>query len=91
MKRLFLLSLCAILLLTGCLPTPEVEVIPNKGELKTWQVEANPYVQEEQAEAAAPAAAPARRAWRNGKSCGTGRHRPPRAEPPAGACSLPCG
>ena len=28
MKRLFLLCLCAILLLTGCLPTPEVEVIP---------------------------------------------------------------
>ena len=59
MKRLFLLSLCAILLLTGCLPTPEVEVIPNKGEAKKWQVEAKPYVQEEQAEAAAPAEAPA--------------------------------
>ncbi|MBQ5523516.1 MAG: hypothetical protein IIT86_12060 [Oscillospiraceae bacterium] len=53
------MSLCAILLLTGCLPTPEVEVVPNKGELKTWQVEAKPYVQEEQAEAAAPAEAPA--------------------------------
>ena len=59
MKRLFLLSLCAILLLTGCLPTPEVEVVPNKGEQKAWQVEAKPYVQEEQAEAAAPAEAPA--------------------------------
>jgi len=59
MKRLFLLSLCAIFLLTGCLPTPEVEVVPNKGEQKAWQVEAKPYVQEEQAEAAAPAEAPA--------------------------------
>ena len=59
MKRLFLLSLCAILLLTGCLPTPEVEVVPNKGEQKAWQVEAMPYAPEEQAEEAAPAEAPA--------------------------------
>ena len=59
MKRLFLLSLCAILLLTGCLPTPEVEVVPNKGEQKAWQVEAKPYAPEEQAEEAAPAEAPA--------------------------------
>ena len=59
MKRLFLLSLCAIFLLTGCLPTPEVEVVPNKGEQKAWQVEAMPYAPEEQAEEAAPAEAPA--------------------------------
>ena len=59
MKRLFLLCLCAILLLTGCLPTPEVEVVPNKGEQKAWQVEAMPYAPEEQAEEAAPAEAPA--------------------------------
>ena len=59
MKRLFLLSLCAILLLTGCLPTPEVEIIPNKGEQKDWQVEAVPYVPEEQPEAETPDASPA--------------------------------
>ena len=58
MKRLFLLCLCAILLLTGCLPTPEVEVIPNKGEQKDWQVEAVPYVPEEQSEPAAAVEAP---------------------------------
>lgn len=58
MKRLFLLCLCAILLLTGCLPTPEVEVIPNKGEAKKWQVEAKPYVPEEQPEPAAAMEAP---------------------------------
>lgn len=58
MKRLFLLCLCAILLLTGCLPTPEVEVIPNKGEAKKWQVEAKPYVPEEQSEPAAAVEAP---------------------------------
>ncbi len=52
MKRLIILLLCA-LLLTGCLPTPEVEVIPNKGEAKKWQVEAKPYVPEEQPEPAA--------------------------------------
>ena len=52
MKRLFVLLLC-VLMLTGCLPTPEVEVIPNKGEQKEWQVEAKPYVPEEQPEPAA--------------------------------------
>ena len=55
MKRLFLLCLCAILMLTGCLPTPEVEIIPNKGDLKEWQVEAEPYVPEEQPATAVPA------------------------------------
>ena len=40
------LLLCALLLI-GCLPTPEVEVIPNKGEQKEWQVEAAPYVPKE--------------------------------------------
>ena len=59
MKRLFLLSLCAILLLTGCLPTPEVEVVPNKGEQKAWQVEAAPYVPEEAPETVVPDASPA--------------------------------
>ena len=49
MKRLFVLLLCA-LLLTGCLPTPEVEVIPNKGDQKDWQVEAVPYVPEDKTE-----------------------------------------
>lgn len=58
MKRLFLLCLCAILLLIGCQPTPEVEVIPNKGEAKKWQVEAKPYVPEEQSEPAAAVEAP---------------------------------
>ena len=57
MKRVFLLSLCAVLLLTGCLPTPEVEVIPNKGEQKQWQVEAKPYVPEAEPETTAPAEA----------------------------------
>ena len=55
MKRLFLLCLCAMVLLTGCLPTPEVEIIPNKGDLKEWQVEAEPYVPEEQPATAVPA------------------------------------
>ena len=50
MKRLFVLLLC-VLLLVGCQPTPEVEVIPNKGETKEWQVAAVPYDPEEQAEA----------------------------------------
>ena len=59
MKKSLVIIVALLLLLTACLPTPEVEVVPNKGELKTWQVEANPYVQEEQAEAAAPAEAPA--------------------------------
>ena len=59
MKRLFLLSLCAILLLIGCQPTPEVEVIPNKGEQKAWQVEVKPYVPENEVEATTPAEAPA--------------------------------
>ena len=58
MKRVFLLSLCAVLLLTGCLPTPEVEVIPNKGEQKQWQAEAKPYVPEAEPETTAPAEAP---------------------------------
>ena len=53
MKRILFLLLCA-LLLTGCLPTPEVEIIPNKGEQKEWQTEAIPYVPEEQPEASAP-------------------------------------
>ena len=53
MKRLIILLLCA-LLLTGCLPTPEVEIIPNKGEQKTWQVEAQPYVPEQPTETAMP-------------------------------------
>ena len=53
MKRLFVLSLCVLLLLTGCLPTPEVEIIPNKGDQKDWQAEAVPYVTEEQPETAA--------------------------------------
>ena len=47
MKRVVMLCLC-LLLLGGCLPTPEVEVIPNKGEQKDWQVEAKPYVPEEE-------------------------------------------
>lgn len=47
MKRLIVVLLCTMLL-AGCLPTPEVEVIPNKGEQKAWQVEAVPYVAEEQ-------------------------------------------
>ncbi len=55
MKRLFRLCLCAMVLLTGCLPTPEVEIIPNKGDLKEWQVEAEPYVPEEQPATAVPA------------------------------------
>ena len=54
MKRFFLMSLCALILLTGCLPTPEVEIIPNKGEQKTWQVEAQPYVPEQPTETAMP-------------------------------------
>ncbi|MBQ6146311.1 MAG: hypothetical protein IJI82_04700, partial [Clostridia bacterium] len=54
MKRLFLLCLCAILMLTGCLPTPEVEIIPNKGDQKDWQVEAEPYVSEVQPAATVP-------------------------------------
>ena len=45
-----MLCLC-LLLLGGCLPTPEVEVIPNKGEQKDWQVEAKPYVPEEETSA----------------------------------------
>ena len=57
MKRLFVLLLCA-LLLTGCLPTPEVEVIPNKGEQKEWQMEAKPYVPEEKAGDTAVVSAP---------------------------------
>lgn len=52
MKRLFTFFLCALLLLTGCLPTPEVEIVPNKGEAKEWQTEAQPYVAD--AEAATP-------------------------------------
>ena len=52
MKRLFLMSLCALILMTGCLPTPEVEIVPNKGEQKAWQVEAQPYVPEEPTEMA---------------------------------------
>lgn len=58
MKRILFLLLCA-LLLTGCLPTPEVEIIPNKGEQKDWQVEAVPYVPEEASETAAPDDSPA--------------------------------
>ena len=54
MKRPFLF-LCAFLLLTGCLPTPEVEVIPNKGEQKEWQVEAVPYVPTKEPSGAAQA------------------------------------
>ena len=50
MKRVVMLCLC-LLLLGGCLPTPEVEVIPNKGEQKDWQVEAKPYVPEEETSA----------------------------------------
>ena len=50
MKRCVMLCLC-LLLLGGCLPTPEVEVIPNKGEQKDWQVEAKPYVPEEETSA----------------------------------------
>lgn len=58
MKRLFILLMC-VLLLTGCLPTPEVEIIPNKGDQKDWQVEAVPYVPEEASETAAPDDSPA--------------------------------
>ena len=58
MKRILFLLLCA-LLLTGCLPTPEVEIIPNKGDQKDWQVEAVPYVPEEASETAAPDDSPA--------------------------------
>ncbi len=58
MKRILFLLLCA-LLLTGCLPTPEVEIIPNKGDQKDWQVEAVPYVPEEASETAAPDHSPA--------------------------------
>ena len=54
MKRPFLF-LCIFLLLTGCLPTPEVEVIPNKGEQKAWQVEAVPYVPTKEPSGAAQA------------------------------------
>ncbi len=57
MKRPFLF-LCIFLLLTGCLPTPEVEVIPNKGEQKDWQVEAVPYVPTEEPSGAAQAEEP---------------------------------
>ena len=46
MKRVFVILLCALLLLTACVPTPEVEVIPNKGDEKDWQVEAHPYIPE---------------------------------------------
>lgn len=58
MKRLFIILLCA-LLLTGCLPTPESEIIPNKAEQKEWQVEAVPYVPEEQNATAVPGDSPA--------------------------------
>jgi|GEM_PF-3080420 len=57
MKQLFALLLCTLLLLTGCLPTPEVEIVPNKGEQKEWQVEAVPYVPEEQSATEKPAQA----------------------------------
>ena len=53
MKRLTVLLLSA-LLLTGCLPTPEVEIIPNKGETKEWQVEAKPYVTEDRPQTPEP-------------------------------------
>ena len=55
MKRLFLLCLCTVLLLTGCLPTPEVEIVPNKGEQKSWQMAAEPYVMEAQPQLTVPA------------------------------------
>ena len=59
MKKSFVFIVALLLLLTACQPTPEVEVIPNKGEAKKWQVEAKPYVPEEQPEPAAAVEAPA--------------------------------
>ena len=59
MKRMLSLWLCVLLLLTGCLPTPEVEIVPNKGEQKDWQVEAKPYVPEDQLIADEPSEVPA--------------------------------
>ena len=49
MKRFFLMFAYSFLLLNlACQPTPEVEIIPNKGEQKDWQTEAVPYVPEKQ-------------------------------------------
>ena len=58
MKRLFALLIC-VLLLAGCLPTPEVEIIPNKGDQKEWQVEAVPYMPEQSPETDSPDDSPA--------------------------------
>ena len=59
MKRFFLMFAYSFLLLNlACQPTPEVEIIPNKGEQKDWQTEAVPYVPAEQPEAAATVEAP---------------------------------
>ena len=49
-----ILFILMILLLAGCVPTPDVEIIPNKGDQKEWQAEARPYLPEDDPPAETP-------------------------------------